>query len=146
MSIDTPNPANTPTADFRPLGIRLFEQWTEMWNGDLALAERIVTPGFRISFANAVESAATDDLRGQGDLARFVAAHRESIPGLRYRLSGTPVVDAPGGQVASRWTATFPDASGNTVSKSGIDILTVTDGRITEVWSVTGHRAFASGG
>ncbi|MET9888347.1 nuclear transport factor 2 family protein [Streptomyces sp. NPDC006430] len=140
------NILNTPSADFQSLGVRLFEQWTALWNGDLALADRIVAPGFRVSFANAAESAATDDLRGPDDLARFVAAHRESIPGLHYSLSGTPVVDAVTGQIAARWTVTFPDASGSTVGKSGIDILAVTDGRITEVWSVTGLRAFASAG
>lgn len=143
VSTDT---RTAPAAGFQDLDVRLFDQWTAMWNGETALAERIVAPGFRISFANNADSAASDDLRGPDELARFVAAHRESLPGVRYHVSGTPAVDAAGGQIAGRWTVTYPDDSGNTVSKSGIDVLAVADGRITEVWSVTGHRVFASAG
>ncbi|MFE9480070.1 nuclear transport factor 2 family protein [Streptomyces spororaveus] len=134
------------TTGFRSLASTLFEQWTALWNGETDLATRIVTPDFRISLANAVESAATDDLRGPRDLARFVADHRASIPGLHYRLDGEPVVDEATGRITCRWTVTFPDASGTPVAKSGIDVLAVTDGRIREVWSVTGLRVFASAG
>ncbi|MGW7005936.1 nuclear transport factor 2 family protein [Streptomyces sp. NPDC054933] len=128
----------------RAQGIALFDQWTAIWNGELTLAARILTPGFRIHFGG-VSSADTDAFRGPADLASFVAEFRERYPapGLRYSVDGAPVVDPVTGYVVARWTVDVPDAAGALDTKSGIDMLAVDGDRIAEVWSVTGARRFA---
>jgi hypothetical protein len=145
MSIDT------HTHDDRQLGTRLWEQWTAMWNGDLALAERIVTDDFRIHFGSQ-ESLHTERLRGPNQLAGFIGEHRAGYRTITYRTDVGPIVDlhrgADGtvsGHVACRWLVdaeadTDADAAGGPVTKGGIDVLRVVGDRVAETWSVTGAR------
>ncbi|MDJ0346041.1 nuclear transport factor 2 family protein [Streptomyces sp. H10-C2] len=144
---------NTHTAtDARQLGTKLFEDWTGMWNGDLDIADRILTPGFRVHFGNVIPDVDTDGLRGPADLVPFITAHRKAKPGLVYRMHGVALVDidaaadgGPAGQVGCRWSATRPDPDGaGVITVSGVDILAVAGGRITDVWSVTGSRRFGT--
>lgn len=122
----------------------LFDQWTALWNGELALAPRILTPGFRIRFGG-VPAGDTDAFRGPDDLAPYIAAFRDRYPapGPRYAVDGTPVVDTGTGHVVARWTVDVPDPEGAVVTKSGIDMLALDGGRIAAVWSITGARRFA---
>jgi hypothetical protein len=128
----------------RDLGIRLVEQWTAIWNGDLALAPQILTPDFRIHFAS-VGTDAADAFRGPADIASFIGEFRDRYPapGLRYAMDGVPVVDPGSATVVARWTVDVPDATGAVTTKSGIDMLALDGDRIAEVWSVTGARRFA---
>ena len=145
MSIDT---ITIDTTEAERLGLDLWQRWTALWNGDLAVAGQLLSPGFRIHFGNAVVSVDTDTLHGPGDLVAFVAEHRAQLPGVRYEPDGPPVVafdivaGVPTGRLAARWTVRRTDGTGRPVHKSGIDVLAVTDGRITGVWSVTGDRLF----
>ncbi|GAA1921469.1 nuclear transport factor 2 family protein [Streptantibioticus ferralitis] len=125
-------------------GIALFDQWTAIWNGELTLAARTLTPGFRIHFGG-VSSADTDAFRGPAQLAAYIGEFRDRYPapGLRYAVDGAPVVDPVTGYVVARWTVDVPDTAGATTTKSGIDMLAVAGDRIAEVWSVTGARRFA---
>jgi hypothetical protein len=144
MSIDT---ITTDLTEAERLGLDLWQRWTALWNGDLALADQLLSPGFRIHFGNAV-SVDTDTLRGPADLVAFIAQHRAQLPGVRYEPDGPPIVafevvtGVPAGRFAARWTVRRTDGTGRPVRKSGIDMLAVTDGRITGVWSVTGDRLF----
>ncbi|UUU44303.1 ester cyclase [Streptomyces sp. NBC_00162] len=137
-----------PTADAalptREHGTRLLEGWTALWNGELALAEQIIAPGFQLRFANAVEGTGTDSTLERSTLLTFITAHRQALTGLTYDLDGPPVIDNAHGQLASRWTATYVDGSGAPVTKSGIDMFSIADGRISGVWSLTGNRRFAA--
>ncbi|WP_269858885.1 hypothetical protein [Streptomyces sp. RPT161] len=136
---------HTRTTDLtRAHGIRLFDQWTALWNGDLALAQVILTPGFRIRFASAIADTA-DAFRGPADIASLIGEFRDRYPapGLRYAVDGTPAVDPVTRTVAARWTVDVPDAVGDVTTKSGIDMLALDGDRVAEVWSVTGARRFA---
>ncbi|MCX5612579.1 ester cyclase [Streptomyces sp. NBC_00047] len=137
-----------PTADAalptREHGTRLLEGWTALWNGELALAEQIIAPGFQLRFANAVEGTGTDSTLERSTLLTFITAHRQALTGLTYDLDGPPVIDGAHGQLASRWTVTYVDGSGAPVTKSGIDMFSIADGRISGVWSLTGNRRFAA--
>ncbi|MYS83310.1 hypothetical protein GTZ85_24610 [Streptomyces sp. SID5474] len=122
-----------------------------MWNGDLDLAERIMAPEFTLRYAQP-GTEAFDDARTPRQLADIIAAWRRSRPGLRFEAEGSPVVDlrsaaggAPIGLVARPYRAAYPDAEGRPVARSGTDTLRVTDGLISEVWSVSsgvGGRTF----
>ncbi|WP_406168438.1 nuclear transport factor 2 family protein [Streptomyces sp. NBC_00996] len=147
---DNPTPGTTTpgtTAPGSPLtpatGIALFERWTALWNGDFADPERFLAPNVRIRFGNDPDNADTDTLHGPQALVDFIAAFRASLPGQRYAVEGTPLVDAGQGGVASRWYMTRQDDSRVAVAKSGIDLFQVEEGRIVTVWSVTGLRRFA---
>ncbi|MFB7462462.1 nuclear transport factor 2 family protein [Streptomyces sp. NPDC056224] len=140
----TPAAADAAALPTREHGIRLLEGWTALWNGEFARAEQILTPGFRLRFANTVEGTGADSTLAHGSLIAFIAAHRRTRTGLTYALDGAPVVDGAHGQLATRWTATYTDGSGTPVTKSGIDMCSVADGRISAVWSLTGDRRFAA--
>lgn len=40
-------------ADLRSFGVDLFDRWTAMWNGDLAVASQIMAPDFTLRYAQA---------------------------------------------------------------------------------------------
>ncbi|MCC0100287.1 ester cyclase [Streptomyces flavotricini] len=144
MHLTTQPPTAGAALPNRESGTRLLEGWTALWNGDLALAEQIIDPGFRLRFANAVEGTGADSTLERSTLLTFIAAHRQALTGLTYDLDGPPVIDAAHGQLATRWAATYVDGSGTPVTKSGIDMFSITDGRISAVWSLTGDRRFAA--
>jgi hypothetical protein len=122
---------------------RLAADWTALWNGELALAGKIVAPRFRIRFGGLAAAGPGDAVTDPAALAGFIAAFRAERPGLRYALDGRPAQAADpdrgtGTVLTLRWYAQRPDAP----SRSGIDWLRVHSGQITDVWSVTGERRF----
>ncbi|WP_168724370.1 nuclear transport factor 2 family protein [Streptomyces sp. A1547] len=139
-----PTSTSTGTAPLtRAQGTALLDGWTQLWNGDLALAEALIAPDFRLRFANTVPGTGPDATLDRPDLTAFIGSHRGERPGLTYAVDGPPVVDGARAEVAARWTATYTDGSGHHVTKSGIDLLAIADGRIAAVWSLTGDRRFA---
>ena len=64
-------------------------------------------------------------------------------PGIRFSAEGQAAVDLvledgqPCGRVARPYLAVSRDASGAEVARSGIDLLSLSAGRIVEVWSVS---------
>jgi hypothetical protein len=114
----------------------LVEQWTALWNGDLSLAERLLTDDFQIHFGGVDEaSKAGDSVRGPGQMAAYVDEFRAARPGLLFEVETAPVQDEGG--MAFRWRA-----SRDGVERSGIDLLRLDDSRIAEAWSVMGGRRF----
>ncbi|MEV7520404.1 nuclear transport factor 2 family protein [Streptomyces sp. NPDC091371] len=138
MSVTT-----TPTTDSAPLtreaGTRLVEGWAALWNGDVALADQILAPGFRLHFAD--DSAATF---GRDELTAFISANSLAFTGMTFAADAPPLVDSERGELACRWSERHADDGGDVVVKSGIDMFAVTDGRISAVWSLTGNRSFAA--
>ncbi|MEU4208756.1 nuclear transport factor 2 family protein [Streptomyces sp. NPDC026206] len=136
----------------RQFGVELYDRWTALWNGDTGLAAEIMAPEFRLRYAQA-GTEAFDDIRHPAQLSAAIAGWHRQRPGLRFTAEGPAVVDiampdgaAPQGSVARPYLASFLNESGQTVSRSGTDILTFIGGRITEVWSVSsgaGGRTFS---
>jgi hypothetical protein len=128
------------------LGVDLWDRWTALWNGDLTIGPDILAPDFRIHFGGVIEGADTDGFRGPADLTAFIGAFRQRYERLSYRTAVGPIADvravegAAAGHVACRWLADSTDLAGVSSTKGGIDILRLADGRIAEVWSVTGSR------
>jgi hypothetical protein len=114
--------------------MNIGEKWTALWNGDFGLAHEIIDPDFRIRFGS---GPGGDGLRGPDDFAGFIKHWHEIHPGLVFELE-IPQLEA-GSEVVLRWRATWDDVP---EGHSGIDQLTVVDGRVTRAWSVTGARAF----
>jgi hypothetical protein len=145
MSVTT-----TPTTDSAPLtreaGTRLVEGWAALWNGDVALADQILAPGFRLYFADDFDGTGSAATFGQAELTAFISANSLALTGMTFAADAPPLVDSERGEIASRWNEVHRDGDSgkDVVVKSGIDMFAVTDGRITAVWSLTGNRSFAA--
>jgi hypothetical protein len=126
----------------REFGTEMFDRWTAMWNGDLELAGKIMAPAFRLRYAQQ-GTEAFDDVRTPAELAAVIAAWHTRRGALRFSAEGIAVVDlvpgdgGPSGRVARPYLADLTDDTGQSLSRSGTDILGITDGLITEVWSVS---------
>jgi hypothetical protein len=106
-----------------------------LWNGDLALADEIVAPGFVAHFAPVGSSPA--EVRGPEGLTGWIA---QSF--YRFETAVGPLVD--GELVAGRWVfrGTYQGgipgapaaAVGIEVEYAGIDIFRVEAGKIAEYW------------
>ncbi|WP_327412564.1 hypothetical protein [Streptomyces sp. NBC_01233] len=141
MSVKT-----TPLTDSAPLtreaGTRLVEGWTALWNGDVALAEQILAPGFRLHFADDFDGTGSAHTFGPDELTAFISANSLALTGLTFAADAAPLVDTERGEMACRWIESSDGGDGDVVVKSGIDMFAVTDGRISAVWSLTGNRRF----
>ncbi|WP_329376436.1 hypothetical protein OG625_02665 [Streptomyces sp. NBC_01351] len=138
----------TPSTDSVPLtreaGTRLVEGWTALWNGDVALAEQILAPDFRLHFADDFDGGGSAKTFGQDELTAFISVNGLALTGLTFAADAAPLVDSERGEMACRWTESHDDGGGDVAVKSGIDMFAVTDGRISAVWSLTGNRRFAA--
>ncbi|GGS03430.1 hypothetical protein Snoj_08040 [Streptomyces nojiriensis] len=132
--------------DVRQFGIHIYDQWTAMWNGELGLAEKIMAPEFVLRYAQA-GTEAFDDARTPQQLADLIAAWHQERRGLRFAAEGPAVVDlalvdgAPTGLVARPYLASVTGEDARTVARSGTDTLRITNGLISEVWSVSSGSA-----
>ncbi|MGV9664192.1 nuclear transport factor 2 family protein [Nocardia niigatensis] len=125
----------------RDFAIDLFERWTVMWNGDLALADEIMAPEFTLRYAQPGADA-YDDIHDPAAFAALIDKFRAERPGLVFSVQGVPVVemsDARTGIIARPYGARVTDPDGVVVRDlSGTDILRFANGQIVEVWSVSG--------
>ena len=123
-------------------GIDLFERWTAMWNLNLDLAEEIMAPRFTLHYAQ-TGAEVFDDLHQPQDLADIINVWHQKRPGIRFKSEGEAVVDLSldgdslRGLVARPYFVSFLGEQNQLIARSGTDILKITDGRISEVWSVS---------
>jgi hypothetical protein len=133
-------------SNLRAFGVDLFDRWTAMWNGDLAIAPRIMAPEFTLRYAQA-GTEMIDGVHTAAALAELVKRWHALRPGIEFTAEGEAAVDLayvdgqPAGRVARPYLAVFVDAAGQTIARSGIDMFAVRDGRIVEVWSVSSGSA-----
>jgi hypothetical protein len=124
----------------RDFGIDLFDKWTAMWNGNLALVDEIMAPEFTLRYAQPGADA-YDDIHDPTAFATQIAGLHAGVPGLRFVPEGEPVVemdDTRTGFVARPYGARFTGPDAAPVAVSGTDILRTTNGVISEVWSASG--------
>ena len=76
----------------------LATKWTAMWNGDLALADEILHPDFRIEFGAIVADPDPTLITTPAGMAAFVGTWRARRGDLVFALQGTPLVDENDGQ------------------------------------------------
>jgi hypothetical protein len=112
---------------------QLAQRWTGFWNGATDSGPDLLAPDFRIHFGEPGPLLDPDAIVGPQMMTDLITAYRAHYPEPRFVVD--EVLPAPQG-FAMRWTVTMDD---NAVS--GIDVAHVTDGRLTEVWSVTAPRA-----
>ena len=100
-----------------------------------------MAPQFRLRYAQ--EGAESiNELRTPPQLAAAITAWHAGRNELHFIAEGTAVVDlvsadaGPRGIVARPYLATMT-VDGETASKSGTDMLRISEGQIAEVWSVS---------
>ncbi|XRQ15203.1 ester cyclase [Actinomadura welshii] len=119
----------------------LYRRWLfEVWHGDFAVAEQILTPDFTGHWPNL-------EVHGPAEAAEQVRRSHEFFTGVRTTLDVGPVVSAAGdGMVAAGWTfhgayrGGIPGATaepGTAVAFRGHDIFRARDGRFAEYWVVS---------
>jgi hypothetical protein len=101
---------------------------------------------FTLRYAQA-NTEIIDNVRTPDAMADLVKRWHGLRPGIRFSAQGEAAVDldwvdgAPRGRVARPYLAVFVDPAGQTIARSGIDMLGVRGGRIVEVWSVSSGAA-----
>ena len=134
------------TDQLRQKGIDTFDEWTAMWNFNLHLAEKIMAPYFTLRYAQA-DTEPFDNIHRAPELANIIAAWHQKRPGIVFKAEGTAVVDLEvtagglAGLIARPYIASVIGENGHTVARSGTDILRLTGGLISEVWSVSSGTA-----
>ena len=129
----------TVTPD-RVAAAALVDSWLALWNGDLDVADTIISEANRVHavmFGGGDGSAVT----GVSGIKDFVAQMRSLMSDLVFSVEVGPIVD--GGHLVVRWVANghygggLPGAGapvGTGVTFHGTDILRVSDGTIVEYW------------
>ncbi|PBC94103.1 SnoaL-like polyketide cyclase [Streptomyces sp. OV198] len=118
----------------------MLDAWLRLWNGDVAQAPGIISPGFRVHAA-LLDGGDGSSIRGVDGLVAWIGQTRAAFRDLRFTIEVPPLGD---GRYASvRWTATgtyaggFPGAKaqpGTVVTFTGTDTLRMRDGRFAEYW------------
>ncbi|GAA2480626.1 nuclear transport factor 2 family protein [Winogradskya humida] len=114
----------------------LAQAWIDFWNGATETAPDLLTDDFRIHFGGARPvDLAGDPVHGPQDMATYIETFRTDAPGATFSLRRPIIADTTG--FAMRWDATRSDRA-----ISGIDVLHTRNGRLAEVWTLSGARTF----
>jgi predicted ester cyclase len=116
--------------------------WRDLWNGDLALTERIVAEDF-VAHAAPLSGDGPAEIRGREGLNDWVRGINGLIPDLDFTIELGPI--ATDEYMVLRWRARghygggFPGASGDAVGRevtfTGTDTLRIVDGKLAEYWA-----------
>jgi predicted ester cyclase len=118
----------------------LWKSWSELWNGNLSLADAIIAPNFVAHFAPVGNSPG--EVRGPDGLKQWIGGNMAAFTDYGFTTTVGPVVDED--KVAGRWLfrATYqggmpgalPTAVGKQVEYAGMDLFRVEAGKIVEYW------------
>jgi predicted ester cyclase len=120
----------------------LAEPWKELWNGDLALTDKIIAEDF-VAHAAPLTGTGSDLIRGREALNGWVSGIHSILPDLSFEIEVGPIADDD--HMVVRWKArgtygggfpgASPDAVGREVTFTGTDTLRIADGKLAEYWA-----------
>jgi len=120
----------------------LAEPWKELWNNDLSLTDKIISPDF-VAHAAPLTGSGADTVRGREGLEGWVSGIHAILRDLAFEYTVGPITTDD--YLVVRWLAEatyaggFPgapeDAVGNAVRFTGTDTLLVIDGMLAEYWA-----------
>lgn len=118
----------------------MWGRWSDLWNGDLAVADEIIAPGFVAHFAPASNSPS--EVRGPDGLAAWIDQIMSVYTGYSVATTVGPVTEAD--MLAGRWVirgtyqggipGSRPEAVGKDIAFEGMDLLRVDGDQIAEYW------------
>jgi len=125
----------TPNSDVYTMGLRLWADWTLMWNGRPELARTLVAEGFVLHLPSP-SSLVTTTITGPEAVEHWVRQHRASFKWLTFHTEAGPFVDERAGIVAGPW---FADTSldGSPRPVCGMDTIAFAADKITEYWTLS---------
>jgi predicted ester cyclase len=119
----------------------LWNRWSDLWNGDLALADQIIAPDFVAHFVPL--TGGIGNVHGPHDLQQWIRTAQGLLPDLSFMVHVGPIID--GNMVVGRWNAigtyqgslpgTPASVIGKRVTFTGTDILRVENGQFVEYWA-----------
>jgi hypothetical protein len=128
-------PTQHPPEEIYATGVRLWNDWMEMWNGRPELARTIVADCFTLHLPTPA-LAKQETIVGPAEVEKWVAAHRAKFRRLTFDPGCGPFVDVTAGVAAGPW---FADASldGSPKPVCGMDTIVFVHGKITEYWTIS---------
>jgi hypothetical protein len=118
--------------DIRQTCLRVWTDWTRMWNGAPALARDLVGPGFTLHLS--VPGTDPRTVCDPPSVERWVAGFLAGYARIEFDTRCGPFVDDANGIVCGPWTADGVK-DGAAIRHAGIDILAVESGRIVAYWT-----------
>jgi hypothetical protein len=118
----------------------MFNEWVQVWNGDVAKAQGIISPDFRVHAA-LLDGGDGSSVRGVDGLLTLIGQIRGVFTDLHFTVEVGPLVD--GRYLSGRWTATgtyaggYPGAKakpGTVITFTGTDTLRMERGKLAEYW------------
>jgi predicted ester cyclase len=119
----------------------LAQEWAELWNGRLELADRIISSGF-VSHAAPLTGGPVADSVGREALKQWIGGIHMILQDARFTIEVGPIAD--GDMLVVRWVVTGVNTggmpggdsatAGRTVSFAGTDILRLDGDLIAEYW------------
>jgi predicted ester cyclase len=120
----------------------LYVPWKDLWNGDLAVTDKIIAENF-VAHAAPITGTGPDEIHGRDALRMWVSGIHAVLPDVHFVLDVGPITD--GEYLIVRWRAqgtygggfpgAAPEAVGRHVTFTGTDILRVADGMLAEYWA-----------
>jgi predicted ester cyclase len=134
------NTHNTTPASTRDAANTLVTNWVSLWNGDVTIADEIISEENRVHAAmfDGGDGSAVGGVSGMKDL---VMQMRSLMSDLDFAVEVGPIVD--GDHIVVRWAATghygggIPGAGapvGTQVTFHGTDILRIAKDQVVEYW------------
>jgi len=116
-------------------GIKLWADWTAMWNGRPELALELVAPRFvlHLPLPSPFDIAAVSNPVA---VERFIREARARFERITFHYEAGPYVDTVAGVVAGPWWAESV-VEGKPRLSSGMDTIAFCDGKITEYWTLS---------
>jgi hypothetical protein len=116
-------------------GLRLWNEWTVMWNERPELALEIVASHFALHLP-APSAVDPTTVTTPEAVMRWVTAHRATFKRLQFHTRTGPFVDTVAGVVAGPWYAEA-SLAGTERWVCGMDTIAFHEGKITAYWTLS---------
>lgn len=120
-----------------------WNSWTDLWNGALDEAPKLIAPGLQ-THAAMLDGSSSSAIDGPEAMAAWIGQTRSVFEDMHFQTLAGPIVD--GDLLAGHWRASgryrggMPGttaAAGTEVSFTGTDVLHIVDGKVVEYWLVS---------
>ena len=114
---------------------RIYGAWTQMWNGNLDIADDILSPDFK-AHLTADSTQPPGPVMDIASAKAWISTIRAKADSLHYEIVLGPFQD--GAVISAYWrvTATIGEKS---AVKVGADFLKIRDGKITDCWTMNNN-------
>ena len=118
----------------------IWDKWIAMWNGDLAMADLIMAPDYKLHMSP-IGGGDLSAYAGPRGMAGWIGQLHAAIDPFVFEVQVQPLFGD--GMIAGRWLASgtyrggFPGAKaepGTPVKFAGADFLRIEDGKVAEYW------------